>query len=561
MSKPLLLLLLAGLAAGSALAAETLPNGLALPSPWPPRQQPITVEPPGPPPYLLAPPAVIPVDLGRQLFVDYFLVADTDLHRTAHTPEYFPGNPVIAPDRPWEKYRGQGMAMSFSDGVWYDPASRLFQAWYMSGQSTTSYATSGDGVHWDKPALDVHPGTNIVQEASRDSSIVWRDAEEIDPTRRYKMVHGMGNYPGGRPFGVYYSADGIHWRDSGLRTPPVGDRTTAFWNPFRRVWVFSIRAYAPRQQPPAFYAKFPFHKQPGDEARIRSYHEGSDLAAAATWKPEEAVPWVGADRLDATRIDLGSRPELYTVDAVAYESVMLGFFTIWRGQYDRAVRDKPNQVSVGFSRDGFHWDRPFRSPFLPISEQKGAWNYANVQSVGGLCLVVGDRLFFYMSGRTAGQTGPGTESTGLATLRRDGFISMDAGEGGGTLTTRPLRFHGRHLFVNADSSRGELKVEVLDAAGSVLPPYGLAECAPLRSDNTLQEVTWQGAADLGSLAGRPVRFRFHLRAGSLYAFWVSPDSSGASHGYVAAGGPGFTGPTDTVGKAIYETGTVKQELN
>jgi len=102
---------------------------------------------------------------------------------------------------------------------------------------------------------------------------------------------------------------------------------------------------------------------------------------------------------------------------------------------------------------------------------------------------------------------------------------------------------------------------VLDAAGSVLPPYGLAECAPLRSDNTLQEVTWQGAADLGSLAGRPVRFRFHLRAGSLYAFWVSPDSSGASHGYVAAGGPGFTGPTDTVGNAIYETGTVKQELN
>jgi hypothetical protein len=35
--------------------------------------------------------------------------------------------------------------------------------------------------------------------------------------------------------------------------------------------------------------------------------------------------------------------------------------------------------------------------------------------------------------------------------------------------------------------------------------------------------------------------------GSLYAFWVSPESTGASHGYVAAGGPGFTGPTDTVG--------------
>jgi hypothetical protein len=36
--------------------------------------------------------------------------------------------------------------------------------------------------------------------------------------------------------------------------------------------------------------------------------------------------------------------------------------------------------------------------------------------------------------------------------------------------------------------------------------------------------------------------------GRLYSFWVSPDASGASYGYVAAGGPGFTGPTDTVGE-------------
>jgi hypothetical protein len=41
--------------------------------------------------------------------------------------------------------------------------------------------------------------------------------------------------------------------------------------------------------------------------------------------------------------------------------------------------------------------------------------------------------------------------------------------------------------------------------------------------------------------------RFYLRNGALYAFWVSPEESGASHGYVAAGGPDFTGPRDTVG--------------
>ena len=61
---------------------------------------------------------------------------------------------------------------------------------------------------------------------------------------------------------------------------------------------------------------------------------------------------------------------------------------------------------------------------------------------------------------------------------------------------------------------------------------------------------WKGADDLSALRGRAVHFRFVLRDASLYAFWVSPETSGASHGYVAAGGPGFTGPTDTVGAKI-----------
>jgi hypothetical protein len=43
-----------------------------------------------------------------------------------------------------------------------------------------------------------------------------------------------------------------------------------------------------------------------------------------------------------------------------------------------------------------------------------------------------------------------------------------------------------------------------------------------------------------------------LKNGALYSFWVSRDASGRSDGYVAGGGPGFTGPTDTVGRASIE---------
>jgi len=98
--------------------------------------------------------------------------------------------------------------------------------------------------------------------------------------------------------------------------------------------------------------------------------------------------------------------------------------------------------------------------------------------------------------------------------------------------------------VNAACAKGELRAEALDEKGNPVAPFTAANCEPIRADATRTAVRWKGAADLSPLAGRPVRFRFHLTNGELYAFWVSPDASGASHGYVAAGGPGLSGWVD-----------------
>jgi len=68
----------------------------------------------------------------------------------------------------------------------------------------------------------------------------------------------------------------------------------------------------------------------------------------------------------------------------------------------------------------------------------------------------------------------------------------------------------------------------------------------------LEQVTWKGGADLSRLKGKSVRFRFHLAKGNLYAFWMSRDETGRSDGYVAGGGPGYTGLKDTVGRAALE---------
>jgi hypothetical protein len=245
--------------------------------------------------------------------------------------------------------------------------------------------------------------------------------------------------------------------------------------------------------------------------------------------------------------------QLYNLDCVAYESLMLGLFTIWRGE--GTDREKPNDICLGFSRDGFHWTRPDRAPFIGVSERVGDWNWANVQSAGGCCLVMDDRLFFYVSGRQGvpGTDLPGVCSTGLATLRRDGFASIndDASSDGPVrvydgrlrqVTTRPVRFSGKHLFVNADVARGNLRVEVLDIGGRVIQN---AYSRPVASvDGTRLCVTWDSRETLERLAGEAVRFRFLLNTGRLYAFWISASDRGASGGYLAAGAPGYSRPLD-----------------
>ena len=76
----------------------------------------------------------VPIDTGRQLFVDDYLVADTTLRRTFHKPLIHPASPVLKPETPLEMNNGYcPVACPFSDGVFYDPKDRLFKMWYHAG--------------------------------------------------------------------------------------------------------------------------------------------------------------------------------------------------------------------------------------------------------------------------------------------------------------------------------------------------------------------------------------------------------------------------------------------
>src|SRR5690349_20675677 len=107
----------------------------------------------------------VSIDVGRQLFVDDFLIAEAaHVRRTFHKPRLHDSNPVLKPETPVEMNGGvRPAAAPFNDGVWYDPKDRLFNMWYQAGwYAGVGYAISEDGLRWRRPALDVEPGTNLV---------------------------------------------------------------------------------------------------------------------------------------------------------------------------------------------------------------------------------------------------------------------------------------------------------------------------------------------------------------------------------------------------------------
>jgi hypothetical protein len=555
--------------ASSATSAngELLYNGIQLPKAWPPKT-PIKDRSVRPVPYLEQPPKVIPIDVGRQLLVDDFLIERTDLIRTFHQAQRYEKNPILKPETELEQ-KGP-VATLFNDGVWFDPKDQLYKMWYHAGWfDGTGYATSKDGLMWARPNLDVVPGSNRILpkegHGQRDGSAIWLDLLETNLNQRFKMYiyeRPKETY-GGR---LFTSADGIHWNDKGKTRVGEGDNTTFFYNPFRKKWVYSIRLYR--------------------LGRARDYWECDDITKPVQTDPSEHSPWVSVDELDKpdpgvvalmptseeisaeaatstnkTLAELtayyrglyGDPPQLYNLDAVGYESMMLGVFSILQGPtsskgWNKHQMVKINDLQFAYSRDGFHWDRPDRTPFLASSRKAGDWDRGYLHTTSGICNIVGEKLYFFYGGWSGlGPKGPPVYSggaVGVAFLRRDGFASMDAQAKAGTLTTRTVTFKGKHLFVNLNAPDGELCAEVLNEQGKVIEPFSMANCLPVSGDKTRLAVTWKGANDLSKLSGQKLRFRFQLRQGELYAFWVTPDAKGASFGYVAAGGPEFKGLID-----------------
>lgn len=219
---------------------ELLYNGLCLKAgEWPPRFK-GSPGAPFPPrdgrimaPYIANPPAVINVTLGRQLFVDPFLVQSMPgLQLLNHAAEW--QGRVLPATEPWESTvqvpqndwpqssRTIGYANPFSGGVWWDETHRppCYRAWYVCGAEAESpapgapipgccYAESANGINWTKPVVGTGgaSGTNIVLQESFDGNVVWLDHAAKTPEERYVMATIPKNL-GYSMYHILTSADG-----------------------------------------------------------------------------------------------------------------------------------------------------------------------------------------------------------------------------------------------------------------------------------------------------------------------------------------------------------------
>lgn len=543
------------------IPAEAEYNGVVLPSVWPPRNYQLASAEPMKCEYLTTlHPAVVPINVGRQLFVDNFLIESTNLTREFHNPEKYSGNPILkastALEKPSSGFPGAGPK---DGGIWWDPQTGVFKMWYEAGWlSSMAYATSPDGLNWTRPNL--YDGTNeltSLRDLHPNSCSVVLDYDAVDGAR-YKMFFRESNsFVENTNHGYsMISNDGISWTNR-TQTGACGDRSTMFYNPFRKKWVYSLRNTA----------------QLGSDkyGRSRYYVESDDFLQGASWTPgnvNSVVYWCRADKYDEMDQEIlasmgpgaEETAELYNVQAVAYESLMFGFHQILvdeNSYAQEAGRPKVTDLKYSFSRDGFNWDRSYRDAAIASSRTDGIWDRGYVQSVGGMCSVMGDHIVIWYIGFAGNSSRPGHSAalhsnmaTGAAILRRDGFAGM---KGTGELLTVPVTFDGKYLFVNVSCASGSLKVEALDSKGAVIPGFEADKCRSISVDSTIQKIEWDGVNDLSALAGYAIRFRFLLTDGELYSFWVSPSEQGESRGYVGGGGPGYSSNIDDKGLKAYET--------
>ena len=445
----------------------------------------------------------------RYLLLDDRVVEDArNAELALGTVEKHAANPLFGEDRPWEKRFDNVYA-----NVLYDDEEEIYKCWYspfvvdhssraMTRQERRAldyraprnremaicYATSKDGLSWDKPELGIveydgtrannilwRGGENAAARGGPHGSGILRDPRDPDPTRRYKAFFKS------KVLSVASSPDGVNWSRDAVR--PVGNSSgdthnNAFWAPTLGRYVGITREWAK-----------PFGRQ---VARTSS-------ADFLDWE----TPRIVLEGLDENE-------QTYAMPVFFHAGVYIGLLAIHDQDADRVWGE------LAWSPDTENWHRVLPgTPLIPNARHEGGYDWGCVFPAASPVFLE-DEIRLYYGASDGLHTSWRNGFLCLATLRPDGFAGYRASgvSEPAVVTTRAVYDTGFPLRISADvADGGRVVVRVLGSDRLVV-----AESEPLMATGSDVLVRWRddGAGTAAEAVRR--RLQFMLEGATVYSF-------------------------------------------
>jgi len=515
---------------------------------------------------------------AKQLFFDNNIIEMVqDVTRVFHSPQRVSDEPLIQADQPWEHIT---YFQCTNWTLLHDDKENLFKCWYENWSVDTEaladasvdvtdprvsnsylcYAASTDGIKWEKPPVGIekdHRRTNIVfgdgeyaegKFGSVHAATVLDDPSEQDRSKRYKMIfqhitvtsaaedavaddHGSPQILQS-PIKLATSPDGIRWQlsdatlDFGGLGPKLGDVISLSYDTKLRRYVLCTRHphawKAPLNPKNPRTAAWSLPYYPNDQKRMNKRRifqcESTDLIH---WN--EPHPLLQADDDEDVLDD-----SFYGMRRIELDDGYLGLLNVFHSVANTV------DVQLVYSRDGRTWRRlNKRQPFF-TGGRPGRWDEFQVFMSNPVIEKDGQLWIYYAGsavhhdwwamGRRERLDVPEAHDfslvkygLGLAKLRLDGFVSLQAGPvREGPIITHPLAFTGEALVINARCRpRGYVDIEVVSENDDPLPGLSRSEFNRFTGDDTNHTCTWQAKTALND--DLPVKLRIYMRNADLYS--------------------------------------------
>ncbi len=479
--------------------------------------------------------------------IDARLIEDTHfLTRFVEPPRLKQREPVVAPGQMY------GTVIREAPGRW--------KMWYLGGRQGVPpmadiiyricYATSTNGVDWEKPALNLievpdklSPNNAIMEryhydQAGNDMSGSGgpEGFEVIDahltphPAARARYTALYRASPCDRHGGVCaaYSEDGLRWT-SYPENPIIAGisdtLTTTYYDPIAREYVLYGRPLMVNA------GREPKHNATRKIARYTSpdlvhwslpkiVFVTDDLDAPAVPTFQEAVMGAGAR---------GRDKQFYNFTAWQDHDLLIGLVTIFD------VKPGTLSVELVHSYDGIQWRRELNRPaYIADGNPDGMRGTMFIMMQTGPFLE-GDEHFIYVSQTPMKHCLENIHKEGMVSetkimllaTKRDRWVGYSAGEVEGELVSSPMNWNGGRLTLNARIEKGgHIAVSFDDERGSPLTDFDLDLRPPIEGPLDSVDIPFTFGPDIGAGPKRvlkfptrgPVRLRLKMRKAAVFGW-------------------------------------------